>query len=239
MRVLLLGGTTEARQLAPMLRDLGHEVTVSLAGVTETPGDYGAPTRRGGFGGVGGLQHWLSEQRIDALIDATHPFADQMPSNAAQAAKALGLPRLRLCRPAWQAAPHWQQHASLVDAVSKIPADARVLATTGQDQLEPYCSRSDLMIWLRVIEDPGTLPAHIRVLRARPPFSIDEETDLLKSLGITNLTTKNSGGGRMKLDAADALGVKVHIIARPAPPPGPLVETSAGAVAWLKQVAPS
>ncbi|MEM8792122.1 MAG: cobalt-precorrin-6A reductase [Pseudomonadota bacterium] len=239
MRVLLLGGTAEARRLAPMLRDAGHDITASLAGVTGSPEDYGVPTRRGGFGGPDGLIQWLREHRIDALIDATHPFADRMPHHAATAAEALSLPRLRLLRPGWPLEPGWQEFQTLADAVAAIPAGARVLATTGQDLLAPYAARPDLEVWLRTIEDPGPLPGHMKALLARPPFTLDEEQALLARHRITHLTTKNSGGARAKLDAAKDAKVAVHIVARPASPPGPVAEDVGAAVAWLTETVAS
>ncbi|MEM9045180.1 MAG: precorrin-6A/cobalt-precorrin-6A reductase [Pseudomonadota bacterium] len=239
MKLLLLGGTMEARHLAARLVALDYDVTVSLAGLTRTPQEYKAPTRTGGFGGIEGLSNWLTGNGIGAVIDATHPFADQMPWHAFQATQALDVPRLRLCRPPWPLSADWHAHETLASAVAALPSGGRILATTGQDQLQPYMDRTDLAVWLRTIEDPGPLPGHISLVQARPPFTIEEERDLLANHGITHLTTKNSGGDRSKLDAAEAVSVAIHVIARPAPPPGPSAESLEEAVAWLAQTVAS
>ncbi|MBY0442105.1 MAG: precorrin-6A/cobalt-precorrin-6A reductase, partial [Mycobacteriaceae bacterium] len=74
MRVLLLGGTAEARQLAQILFPR-VEVISSLAGRVPEPRLPVGSVRIGGFGGADGLWHWLIDHRIDVVVDATHPFA--------------------------------------------------------------------------------------------------------------------------------------------------------------------
>src|ERR1700730_18178052 len=85
-RILILGGTTEARRLAERLagrHDLA--VTLSLAGRTATPAAQPVPVRIGGFGGAEGLAAHLATERVDVLIDATHPYAANISANAAHA----------------------------------------------------------------------------------------------------------------------------------------------------------
>ena len=100
MRVLLLGGTTEARLLAGELV-ADHDVTVSLAGRVRSPLPLPGTVRVGGFGGVDGLAAWLRAHGTDAVVDATHPFASTMTAHAAAACALVEVPLLRLQRPAW------------------------------------------------------------------------------------------------------------------------------------------
>ncbi|MBN9549499.1 MAG: precorrin-6A/cobalt-precorrin-6A reductase, partial [Alphaproteobacteria bacterium] len=101
--ILILGGTTEARQLAGKLaRRADFSVTLSLAGRTESPVAQGVPVRVGGFGGSVGLAAYLREEHIDLLIDATHPYAARISANAAEAARQSGVPILALRRPGWE-----------------------------------------------------------------------------------------------------------------------------------------
>ena len=96
-RILILGGTSEARQLAGKLAARADlSLTLSLAGRTESPVAQGVPVRSGGFGGAEGLAAYLRETRIDLLIDATHPYAARISSNAAQAARLTGVPIIAL-----------------------------------------------------------------------------------------------------------------------------------------------
>jgi precorrin-6A/cobalt-precorrin-6A reductase len=83
--VLILGGTAEARQLAGLLADRADiKATLSLAGRTSAPTAQPVPVRIGGFGGARGMADYLAAQHIDALIDATHPYAAVISRNAAQ-----------------------------------------------------------------------------------------------------------------------------------------------------------
>ena len=102
-RVLILGGTGEAAQLAAQAAQLpGVEVITSLAGRTRRPVTPAGRVRIGGFGGDAGLVDYMRAQHIDLLIDATHPFAAHISCNAAHAAYVCGLPRLLLMRPPWE-----------------------------------------------------------------------------------------------------------------------------------------
>ncbi|MEL6478649.1 MAG: precorrin-6A/cobalt-precorrin-6A reductase [Pseudomonadota bacterium] len=233
VRVLLLAGTAEARVLAGRLGALGHDVTASLAGVTARPADLSVPVRRGGFGGAAGLAAWIRARGVEALIDATHPFARQMPWNAAEAAAATGVAHLRLLRPAWPRRPGWQVFPGLGPAVAAVPPAARLLAATGSGETGIFATRPDLSIVLRSIAPVAGLPGHVQCLTARPPFSEPEERALMAAQRITHLLCRESGGEGAKLEAAEALGVQVLMIARPAQPPVPLVDTVEGAVDWF------
>ena len=99
--VLILGGTTEARELAVALSTREFTTTISLAGRTAAPAAQAVPVRVGGFGGAGGLADYLANQKIDVLVDATHPYAATISANAANAAPRAGVPLLALRRSGW------------------------------------------------------------------------------------------------------------------------------------------
>ena len=139
MTHLILGGTTEARLLAERLAarpDLA--VTLSLAGRTANPVAQPVPVRSGGFGGPQGLADYLVAERIDALIDATHPYAAIMSANAAQAASSSGVPLLALRRPPWVAVAgdRWieaDDAAAAVRALGEVPR--RVFLALGRNDI--------------------------------------------------------------------------------------------------------
>src|SRR5262244_4450006 len=122
-RILILGGTTEARRLAERLVERANvAVTVSLAGRTAAPATHAVPVRIGGFGGAEGLGEYLTAERVDALIDATHPYAAIISSNAADAAAATRVPLLALRRPPWMPLPgdRWIEAANTDTAVDAL-----------------------------------------------------------------------------------------------------------------------
>lgn len=238
MKLLLLAGTAEARVLAHRLAERPeYAVTASLAGATAAPRTLPVPTRVGGFGGAAGLAAWLRAEGIDALIDATHPFAQRMPWNAAQAAAEAGLPRLRVLRPGWGADPAHREFPNLGAAFDALPAGAHVLATVGRLKSGAIPWRRECRYWLRSIDPPGPLPDNVSPIVARPPFPVEEEAALMRRLRITHLITKDAGGDRAKLDAAGMLGIAVHMVARPPQPPGEVAEDPEAALAWLDTLA--
>ncbi len=235
--LLLLGGTSEARDLAHALAQQPVRLTVSLAGKTQAPAAYPGTLRLGGFGGAEALAGWMRQQAVALLVDATHPFAAGISANAAEAAIRAGTPLLRLERPAWTAGPgdNWHLVPSLEAAISALPPNARAFLTTGSGSASVLEKRSDVTLLLRSIEPLDGLPPHVDQILARPPFSEAQERDLLQAHAITHLVSKNSGGaGRAKLDAAAALDLPVLIIDRPAPPQaGQAVPDTATALAMI------
>jgi precorrin-6A/cobalt-precorrin-6A reductase len=236
MRILILGGTGEARELAERLVSLDHEVTTSLAGRTRAPNLPAGELRVGKFGGVPGLVGYLRMMRIDRLVDATHPYAGLISSNAVAAAAQSGVPLVRYMRPAWQepAGAQWRYVAGLAEAATALAPMARALITTGHEGLAALLERDDCRLLVRLIEPPDfALPPHARLILGRPPYRLAEERALLVREGVTALVTKNSGGEATaaKLVAAREVGAEVIMIARPVY--GPAVEVGSVADAVM------
>jgi precorrin-6A/cobalt-precorrin-6A reductase len=219
-RILILGGTADARALAARLVELRHDVISSLAGVTAEPLLPAGRVRSGGFGGAEGLAAYLLSEKIEVLIDATHPFAAQISANAVAAAAQANVRLLRLERPAWvpEKGDDWRDVQNMDEAVAALPDGARVFVSTGRKGLGALISRHDLSGVIRAIE-PLTEAVSSRwtVQLERPPFSFQHETELLKQHAFTHLLTKNAGGPATatKLLAARQLRVPVIMIARP------------------------
>ncbi|MER7979379.1 cobalt-precorrin-6A reductase [Streptomyces sp. NPDC095817] len=225
--VLVLGGTTEARELAAELTARpGVRVTTSLAGRVARPGAVEGDVRTGGFGGADGLARWLREHRVDVLVDATHPFASGITANAARAATATGVPAVVLRRPGWQAGPgdRWHEAGSLTEAAALLPGlGRRVFLTTGRLGLAAFAHLSGPHFLVRSVEAPDLpLPPDTEVLLARGPFTLDDERALLLRHRIDVLVTKDSGGAATsaKLTAARDLALPVVVVRRPPLPDG-------------------
>jgi precorrin-6A/cobalt-precorrin-6A reductase len=230
-KILLLGGTRDARDVAACLIGKAFDVTTSLAGVTEQPMTVPGAIRRGGFGGKEGLLHYLRDARVNVIADVTHPFAAQISRHAHAASLEAGIPYLRLERPAWHAVDGdlWTSVPSLAAAAAALPDNAWVLLTTGRKELEPFISRDCLSGVIRTIESPPILlPARWTLVRERPPFTLQEELALMQEHGITHLVTKNAGGAQTeaKLAAARHLRLPVIMIQRPLKPEAEIYATA-------------
>ncbi|MEU5852094.1 cobalt-precorrin-6A reductase [Saccharopolyspora shandongensis] len=238
-RVLVLGGTGEARKLAERLAERPDlRVTSSLAGRVREPQLPPGEVRVGGFGGVDGLADWLQREQVDAVVDATHPFAGTITENAVAAAERAGCPILVLRRPAWQPGPgdDWRPAPSLAAAAALLPElGERIFLTTGRQGLAHFAALG-LRFLVRTVDPPEPpLPPHTTVLLARGPFTVDDELALLREHRIDVVVTKNSGGSMTsaKLTAARELGLPVVVVQRPPQPAAPSAETVEDAVAWL------
>lgn len=237
--MLLLGGTGEARELAAALMRDGVPVISSLAGRVASPRLPEGEVRSGGFGGPEGLAQWLAENRIAAVVDATHPFAQRISASAAIACERVGLPLLRLERPGWSARPgdDWRWVADTPAAAAAIAGlGTRVFLTTGRQGLSAF---ADVPAWflVRCIDRPEPpLPARHELLLDRGPYTLDGELALIDRHGVDLLVTKDSGGRltEAKLAAARARDVPVIVIARPARPDVPTVHDVAAALQWLR-----
>ena len=238
-RILILGGTSDARLLAAELEAAGYETVSSLAGVTNVPVLPVGEIRVGGFGGEEGLYAYLKSEKFAAVADATHPFAAQISQHGFNAAKRAGIPYLRLEREAWTPGPtdRWTSVANIVDAVNFLPVGARVMLTIGRKEIAPFLARGDISGIARMIEkSPLPLPPNWQLMLARPPFGFEDERNLLVEHKITHLVTKNAGGPQTeaKLQAARALNLRVIMIARPTKPKGPTFASVPALIAALR-----
>jgi precorrin-6A/cobalt-precorrin-6A reductase len=239
VRILILGGTGEARELAASLVARGADVTSSLAGRVRDPRLPEGSVRVGGFGGADGLAAYLRAEGITRVIDATHPFAAGITANAVRAAVDAGVPLLVLRRPAWDAGPSWEtvpdiRAAAL--AVARWPGEA-VFLTTGRRDLAVFAADDRHQFLVRTVDPPdGPVPPRMTLILDRGPYTVPSESALIRDHRIGLLVTKNSGGPMTaaKLTAARDLGVRVLMVARPPLPPGAVaVDTVPEALHWL------
>jgi precorrin-6A/cobalt-precorrin-6A reductase len=242
--ILILGGTTEARQLAQLLAPrTDMVVTLSLAGRTVSPLAQSVPVRRGGFGGIAGLAQYLRDQGIYALIDATHPYAAIMSAHAADAALQTNTPLIALRRPPWcaVAGDRWTEVADAGDAVRALgPAPCGVFLALGRQEIAPFVSAPQHHYLIRSVDpvQPPLPVPHARYIEERGPFGEEEERALLVEHAIEVVVAKNSGGDATygKIAAARTLGIPVLLIRRPADPGGRRVSDVSEAIAWLDQL---
>lgn len=225
MRVLLLGGTTEASALAHALHSARIETVFSYAGRTNAPVTQPVPVRVGGFGGVAGLLDYLMTEGISHVVDATHPFASSMGHNAHQACTVRALPLMRLERPAWvaQNGDDWLSVPDIESICGALPdAPSRVFLAIGRMHVDQFARQPQHHYVLRLVDAPSApipLPEHT-VIVARGPFDVAADTALMREHRIDFVVAKNAGGSGAvaKITAARTLGLPVVMIERPARP---------------------
>ncbi|WP_103258564.1 cobalt-precorrin-6A reductase [Tabrizicola aquatica] len=238
-RILLLGGTTEANLVAQAIARAGLAGVYSYAGRTEAPMGQPIHMRVGGFGGVEGLRSYLKAEGISHVIDATHPFAAQMSSNAVAACAAEGVPLVALERAPWVAGEgdKWTQVPDIPAAVTALAGPPqRVFLAIGRQHIDAFAAQPQHMYLLRLVDEPtAPLPFPADVVVARGPFDVAGDTALMQDHRIDVVVAKNAGGkgAVAKIAAARALGLRVVMIDRPMIPARPVVRTVAEVMAWL------
>lgn len=243
--VLVLGGTGEGRALAAALAgDPQVRVISSLAGRVRNPALPAGEYLIGGFGGPAGLAAYLRAERIDRVVDATHPYAVTMSGNAITACEAAGVPLLALQRPGWQPGPQddWIRVPTTAAAAASVreltdPA-ATVFVTTGRRDLAPFCDDFERTYLIRAVDPPEVeLPSHHVVVLDRGPYTAESEFALMENHQVAAVVTKDSGGTltAAKLEAARVRAIPVVMVDRPAlvPPTADSVATVEAALAWL------
>jgi precorrin-6A/cobalt-precorrin-6A reductase len=239
--ILVLGGTIEASRLVALLAQAGLASTLSYAGRVERPKPQPVPVRIGGFGGVAGLAEYLRSHAITHLVDATHPFAAQISTNAVSAANQTNTPLLALTRPAWQpqAGDSWHNVADIPAAVAALATPPRrILLALGRMHLAAFAAQPQHHYVLRLVDPPQTpppLPDH-HILLDRGPFTATADEALLRAHKIELIVCKNAGGSgaEAKLIAARALGLPVLMITRPALPPRRETHDPTAVLDWIK-----
>ncbi len=245
--LLILGGTGEARDLArkvSLLIGKRVRVTTSLAGRRATSPNLAGDVRTGGFGGVQGMMTYFTEHAVDLVVDATHPFSPIISDHAATAcgdARDGGIPRLQLVRAEWRIPPSAQfvEVDDFKAAADYLPQFAkRVFLTTGIRGLEAFSELKDMWFLVRLIDEPATPPplAAYQVITGRPPYTLENERAVLAEHKIDALIAKHAGGDatEAKIFAAAEAGVKIVLIRRPPPEPGPVAKTVDEAFAWIE-----
>jgi precorrin-6A/cobalt-precorrin-6A reductase len=242
-KILVLGGTTEARALANALSGAGHTVITSLAGRTAEPRRPQGEMRIGGFGGAAGLADYLREAEIEAVIDATHPYAAAISAHAVEAGAAADLPLLRVERAPWrpQKGDRWIFADSLAACATVAPdLGRRAFLTIGVKELGSFSGVDNVWFLVRLVDRPAQpIPlSHHELILARGPFEAAEERTLMERHGIDLVIAKNSGGESTygKIAAARDLGLPVLLPRRPVLPPAATVTSIADAVAWLERL---
>ena len=241
-RVLILGGTGDGRALATEAAGR-FTITYSLAGRTRDPVLPDAvETRTGGFGGAEALASWIAENRIAAMVDATHPFASQIATHAEQAATHTGTPRLKLVRPAWDktAGDAWRRVTDIAAAVSLLPSVGRnAFLSIGRQEVPVFAGLDGVRLLIRSVDPPEGADqlAGATYIIGRGPFTISQESALLREHDIDVVVSKNAGGAATypKIAAARQVGIPVIMIDRPPPPNDPVVSDVGAAVSWLEK----
>jgi len=237
MTLLILGGTADGRRIAEAAFLQNINVIYSVAGLVRTP-NLSCEVISGGFTQFGGIENYINQRNISAILDVTHPYAQQMSDKAAKGASVLRIPYWRYHREPWQASgqQQWHEYDNNQQLAAELGQYSSVLLSIGQ--LEPAliklidglklnaqstCSPSinflsaQQYIVRTAAAAKFNLLDNMQWLKAIGPFTLEDELSLLKKYDIKAIVTKNSGGEatKAKLEAAKMLSIPIYIQSRP------------------------
>lgn len=227
-KILLLGGTAEARQQLPvfiqLLETSEYSLVYSLAGLVRLPKDHPCELIFGGFSQYGGLAAYIEQENIVAIIDMTHPYAEKMSHTAWLVSQQLAIHYWQYQRPEWQPGldDNWRVFNDRAALFSQLENQQSVFLALGQLQeqelgiLHSYRQQGQKQ-YLRVAKEPSYTLDGLELIIDIGPFDIEQELHLLSDLRVDCLVCKNSGGASSfaKIIAARQLSLPVFMLARP------------------------
>jgi len=228
--ILLLGGTSETVQIAQALVKHGYEVLLSTATTLQLRGQLPEGVRiRSGMLDEQGIVNLIRAEKITAVVDATHPYAEQASLNAYKACQAAGVRYLAYERPCAITGPVHRVPDHQAAALQAFSFGKPVFLTIGVRNIAPYVAearRLGIPLKARVLDHPDSVAAcHAagfgdpEILCANGPFTVEENRSQMQGFGV--LVTKDSGeagGVETKVEAARVSGCEVVVIERPKRP---------------------
>ena len=228
--ITVFSGTSDSVYIIKKLAEDGFRVIGSVA--TEEG--------RNMLSSVSGIE--ISEERLDfpkmcdflkrtgtnIVVDASHPYAENVSKTAIEACKSLGIKYIRYERPSQHCGENCifvENYEEAVDYVNKI--DGNILITTGVNNIEKYKEVSDYKnrIYARVLDNENSFNkakniglSDDHILRGSGIYTLEDNIDVIKRYNIKALVTKDSGkaGGFMeKIKSTEVLNIPAIIIKRP------------------------
>ncbi|MEL7565169.1 MAG: precorrin-6A reductase [Dehalobacterium sp.] len=229
--ILVLGGTSDALEIAAELYRLTKDVTVSTA--TE----YGFEVSRGRFPGQiifgkmdrKALKSYIKEHGVDYVVDASHPYAENISKNAISVCQELKVDYLRFERPFVEQDKKGMVICESLEQAGELAEGmpGKVFITTGINNIEKIIAKISDKNRLKVrvlpqsdtirkLEDLGLNADHIIAMKG--PFTEEMNYLMFKEAEAEILICKESGtqgGTDHKLTAASQLDMKIILIRRP------------------------
>lgn len=233
MKLLVLAGTEDGREVAEALRSRGHDILVSTltAYGADLALEQGLQVRSGAMDAQT-LLDLIEGHGFTAVVDATHPYAVQVKEMAKTVCEKLSIPYLRWQRPSLELEAYPQIHwAENISTAALIAAELgnRILLTTGSNALPEWVvqpSLQDKRLYIRVLPTSEVLARceclgfkPNQIIAAQGPFSQEWDEAMFKQLRIDVVVTKESGkvGGTLeKVQACHRLNIPLVILKRPA-----------------------
>ncbi|MGN0154629.1 MAG: precorrin-6A reductase [Lachnospiraceae bacterium] len=230
--ILIFAGTTEGRKLSECLATSGvyHTICVATEYGEIVLKENSFMTIHRGRMNEDQIKEFIQNGKFEAVVDATHPYADIVTENIKTAMEGMEIPYLRLKREMDLSQKennvfYFESNEACAKALEEIQGN--ILLTTGSKELKKYCVSEDVKSRLFVRVLPGLESLSLcmeqgikgkQIIAMQGPFTIEMNEAMIRQYGISYLVTKQSGvsGGYFeKLEAAKKTGISVFAIGHP------------------------
>lgn len=230
--ILIFAGTTEGRKLSESLAASGINHTLCVAteyGEIVLKENSFMTVHRGRMDEEQ-IREFIQNGKFEAVVDATHPYANIVTNNIKSAMEEMNIPYLRLKRELntsqkEENVTYFETNEACAKELEEIQGN--ILLTTGSKELKKYCVSEDVKsrLFVRVLPGMESLSLCMeqgikgkQIIAMQGPFTTEMNEAMIRQYGISCLITKQSGtsgGYYEKLEAAKKTGISVFVIGHP------------------------
>ncbi|MGP7817190.1 precorrin-6A reductase [Niallia sp. 01092] len=230
--ILMLAGTSDARMLAIRMKEVGYNILTTV--VTESAE---AEMKRSGIDVLTGrltdveMMSLIKAKGVQAVVDASHPFAEEASKNAISAAKQAEVPYIRYERESQTFAYEKMSVVDDYEEAASLAATKKgvVMLTTGSKTLQVFTKKllevPDIRLIARMLPIAENMEKCTKlgllqknIIAIQGPFTKEFDQALYKQYGVNVMVTKESGkvgSVDQKVEAAKELGIEIIMIRRP------------------------
>lgn len=231
--ILMLAGTSDARELAVRIHGAGYPLlsTVVTESAAKSLEEAGIPVQIGRLD-AGGMAGLIRSRGVQAVVDASHPFAEEASRQAMAAALQTEVPYIRYERERGT----YEGHPRLLfvddyEQAAELAAQRRgvIMLTTGSKTLHIFAERliglPDTRLVARMLPRKDNMDKceqlgveQKNIIAMQGPFSKELNQALYRHYGVTTVITKESGkigAVEEKLAAALEMDIDTIVIGRP------------------------
>ncbi|SMO90662.1 precorrin-6A reductase [Melghirimyces algeriensis] len=254
--ILFLAGTSDARALALEIKKAGFDLLATV--VTENAANelkkQGLNVHVGRLSGEE-IAKMIEKYGAEAVVDASHPFAEEASKNTIQGADIADVPYIRYER---ESQTFEKQHMVMVNSYEEAAIQAAekkgvIMLTTGSKTLQIFTEKllhlPDTRVIARMLPRKDNMEKCERlglpqknIVAVQGPFTKEFNKALYRQYGVTLMVTKESGKvGSVdeKVEAAIELGIETVMIKRPKVHYRTVYSNFSDVIAHLKSILPS
>ncbi len=227
--VWLIGGTKDSRELARRIAKNTNKLIISTSSkygkkLVEDIGSEVVDKKMD----KSEMEKFVITRGVKVIVDASHPYAQNVSKNAMEVAREHGLKYLRFEREmlSYEGAQRFDDLDAIITYLNSNYSDGNILSTLGVNSLHKLKNLEMLdKLYVRILpvkasieiaENLGYPANHIIALQG--PFSRQFNKDIMRNYSIRYMVTKESGkeGGELeKVDACKDMGIEILVLKRP------------------------